>query len=309
MKRALPLDKLFFLAGPTGCGKTSIALALANQCQGEIINADAFQVYQGIDTLVAMPTQEEQSQATHHLFSVVSPTIEFDASQYSELVYPIIKDVIARGRLPIITGGSGLYVKALTHGLSPTPPGDAAIREECDQLSIEDLMKWLHAVDPEAAATINPKNRRYVTRALEITLLTGNPSSKLKNDWNLSPEPVFRGVVLSRERENLYRRINQRTIKMFDQGGIDEMKNLGQCSSTAEKAIGLREIRQLIAGAQEKEETISAIQQATRRFSKRQSTWFRREKGFQTICVEPDEQASSVVQNILSIFPDLRSTS
>ncbi len=308
MKRALPLDKMFFLAGPTGCGKTSVAIKLAKQCQGEIVNADAFQVYRDMDTLVAMPTPEEREQISHHLYAFIPPAENFDAAQYAECARTVIEDIISRNRLPVITGGSGLYIKALTHGLSPTPPGDDALREECEQLSLDDLMQWLRLVDPEAAATINSQNRRYVTRALEITLLTGIPSSNLKKDWELAPQPDFHGVILTRQRDDLYQRINQRTLEMFDQGVVDEIKKLTQCSSTSEKAIGLREIRHLIDGNQSQEETVAAIQQATRRFSKRQSTWFRREKGFQTICVKADEQASSIVENILTAFPNLCST-
>ena len=309
MKRALPLDQMFFLAGSTGCGKTSLALELAKHCQGEIVNSDAFQVYQGMNTLVAMPGLEDQSQAPHHLFGIIPPEKEFDVAQYTERAKTVIEDIISRKRLPIITGGSGLYIKALTHGLSPTPPGDEALRAECARLSLDDLVKWLHLVDPEAVATINLKNRRYVTRALEITLLSGSPSSSLKNEWQTNPEPIFHGVVLFRQRDDLYQRINQRTVEMFDQGVVDEVKNIGQCSTTAGKAIGLREIRKLIDGQQSEADTISSIQQATRHFAKRQQTWFRREKGFQTVCVEASEQANSVVRNIMSAFPELGPTS
>jgi tRNA dimethylallyltransferase len=300
---------MFFLAGPTGCGKTSVALELARQCQGEIVNADAFQVYQGMDTLVAMPTKSERRQIPHHLFGEFTVREEFDAARYAMRARQVIADIVSRGRLPIIAGGSGLYIKALTHGLSPTPPGDGKLREQFDRLSLADLVRWLHAIDPEAAATIHLQNRRYVTRALEITLLCGRPSSSLKKDWQLSPEPNFRGVFLSRQRDDLYARINQRTGDMFAQGVVEEVAKLGECSTTAGKAIGLREIRQLIESDGLEAETIAAIQQATRRFCKRQSTWFRREKGFQTICVAPGERADSVVRQILATFPDLGSTS
>ncbi len=309
MKRALPLDRLFFLAGPTGCGKTSLALKLAERCRGEIVNADAFQVYQGMNTLVAMPSAREKSQVPHHLFAIIPPDEDFDVAQYIERIHPVITNIIARDRLPIITGGSGLYIKALTHGLSPTPPADAELRAKCDTLPLEDLIKWLKIIDPEAADTINLKNRRYITRAVEITLLSGCPSSTLKKDWQMSPEPTFRGIVLLREREELYTRINQRTLEMFGRGVVEEVKQLAPCSCTAEKAIGLREIRQLIEGHGSIEETIAAIQQNTRRFSKRQATWFRREKGFQKICVETDEQADSLVGKVLAAFPDLLSIS
>ncbi len=309
MKRALPLERLFFLAGPTGCGKTSVALELARQTRGEIVNADAFQVYRGMDTLVAMPTEVERSQVPHHLFGEFPVGEEFDAARYAAKARQAIAGIVRRGRLPVITGGSGLYIKALTHGLAPTPPGDANLREQCDRLPLGDLQRWLRGVDPEAAATINPHNRRYITRALEITLLSGRPSSILKREWQQSPQPKFRGIYLSRQRDDLYARINQRTEEMFAQGVVDEVAGLGPCSRTAGKAIGLREIRQLVEGGSSEAETIAAIQQATRRFCKRQSTWFRREKGFQTICVAPDEQADSVVRQILSLFPDLVPTS
>lgn len=298
---------MFFLAGPTGCGKTSLALHLAKHCQGEIVNADAFQVYQGMDTLVAMPTTEQRSLVPHHLYSIISPEQSFDVAQYAERVQPVITDILARGKLPIITGGSGLYIKALTHGLSPTPSSDPDLRKKCEQLTLDELIEWLTLIDSEAAATINLKNRRYITRAIEITILSGRPSSDLKKDWQQNPPPSYHGIVITREREHLCSRINQRTLQMFEQGVVEEVKYLPPCSNTAQKAIGMREIRQLIKGELTLEETISSLQQSTRRFAKRQTTWFKREKGMQTICVELKHNTTSIINQILAIFPFLNS--
>ncbi|MCF6313467.1 MAG: tRNA (adenosine(37)-N6)-dimethylallyltransferase MiaA [Verrucomicrobiales bacterium] len=307
MKRALPLERMFFLAGPTGCGKTSLALRLAKHCQGEIVNADAFQVYQGIDTLVAMPTEQERRAVPHHLYDIIPTGQDFDVAQYAQLVSPVVTDILARGKLPIITGGSGLYIKALSHGLSPTPPADPKLREKCEQLALDELITWLSIIDPEAAATINLKNRRYITRAIEITLLSGRPSSALKKDWQQNPEPSYHGIVITRDREQLYSRINQRTLLMFEQGVVEQVEQLGSSSNTAQKAIGLREIRQFIKGELSREETIQSIQQSTRRFAKRQTTWFRREKGMQNLCIEPKDDPLSIIKQILSIFPHLNS--
>lgn len=258
-----------------------------------------------MDTLVAMPSAEEKKQVPHHLFGVIAPHEDFDVAQYANQVQSVVEDILARDHLPIITGGSGLYIKALTHGLSPTPPADERLRAKCDELPLDQLIQWLELIDPEAAATINLKNRRYLTRAIEITLLSGRPSSALKKDWQQNPSPPFQGVVLTRERQQLYQRINQRTLQMFEQGVVEQVAQLSPCSSTAEKAIGLREIRLLLDGQASREETINQIQQSTRRFAKRQSTWFRREKGFQSICAEPDEDADSLSEKIQSTFPEI----
>ena len=300
-------DPALYLAGPTAAGKTGVALALARRSDAaEIVNADAFQVYRGLEILTAAPAETERDGIPHHLCGILDLSEECDAASFADRARKTIVEIADRGKLPIVVGGGGLYLKALTHGLTDTPPGDPELRAELVKLSLEALVAWLESVDPEGAAATNLKNRRYVTRNLEITLLTGRPASEIKRSFE-KEAPEIRAVYLERDREDLYERINRRTEIMFQQGVVDEVSGLArnQVSVTAEKAIGLREIRGQLAGEISEADCIAAIQQATRRYAKRQATWFRREKAFQTVCVGADETAESVADRILDRFPEL----
>ncbi len=295
----------FFIAGPTGCGKSAVAQALAKACgNGEIVNGDAFQVYRGLEVLTAAPATEDRARTPHHLFGILEPEEEFDVARYLERAVPRLEEIVRRGAKPLITGGSGMYLKALTHGLSPTPPGDLALRAALEPLSLEELVQWLDTLDPEGAAATNLKNRRYVTRALEICLLSGEKVSVLKSSWQTQPTGI-RGVILERNREDLYERINRRSEKMLSGGAIEEVEAADHFSVTALKAIGVPEIRRLLQGKISQEECAAAIAQSTRHYAKRQSTWFRRERVFKTICLEPDETAESACRRILDLFPEL----
>jgi len=300
-------DPALYLAGPTASGKTGVAVALAHRIGGaEIVNADAYQVYRGLEILTATPTIEERGEIPHHLFGVLDLSEECDAASVAKRARQAISEVSERGKVPIVVGGGGLYLKALTHGLADTPPGDPDLRAELEKLSLEELVAWLEAVDPEGASATNLKNRRYVTRNLEITLLTGRPASEIKRSFE-EDAPEIRAVYLARDREELYERINRRTELMIEQGVIDEVRGLDhqEISGTAAKAIGLGEIRSLLAGEISEADCVAVIQQATRRYAKRQSTWFRREKAFQTVCVGVDETSESVADRILVMFPKL----
>ncbi|NNE92115.1 MAG: tRNA (adenosine(37)-N6)-dimethylallyltransferase MiaA [Verrucomicrobiales bacterium] len=301
MKKRLPdSTEPIYLAGPTGCGKSSVALALAEKIgSGEIVNADAFQLYRGLEILTAAPPQSDRDRVPHYLYGVLDLSESCDAARFSRLAEEKVTGLKAAGKIPIVVGGSGLYLKSLTHGLGPTPPGDAKLRVRLDAMSLEELVAELEKIDPVGAAETNLKNRRYVTRNLEISILTGVPASTLKRDFERS-SPEFDGIYLTRERDDLYKRINRRTQAMFSEGLIEQVAELAgaEISPTAEKAIGLREIRSLLAGEISEAECIELIQQATRRYSKRQRTWFRREKQFQTICLAPDETPESVADRI-----------
>lgn len=297
----------FFVVGPTASGKSALALALAQEVGGEIVNADAFQLYAGMDILTAKPSPAERSQVPHHLYGVLPLSEACDAQRFHALALPVLQDIAQRGRVPIVVGGSGLYIKALTHGLSPLPAGSPQLREHFKKLSDGEKIIWLLQRDPEAATTVNLRNPRYVERALEICLLTGRPQSGLRRSF-AQKEPEVSGVILDWNREALYARINQRTLDMFQAGLVEEVRALGPLSPTAEKAIGIREVRGHLAGRATLEETTAAIQQATRNYAKRQATWFRRERCFQTICLD-SVPAAGYVPRLLELFPCLRPSS
>ncbi len=301
-------DSTFFITGPTASGKSSLAIALAEHVGGEIVNADAFQLYAGMDILTAKPAPADLARVPHHLYGMIPLTESCDAQRYHSLALPIIHDIAARGRIPIVVGGSGLYIKALTHGLSPLPAASPQLRGLFQHLSPGEKIVWLIQRDPEAATTVNLRNPRYVERALEICLLTGRPQSGLRRSFEQA-EPQVNGVIFVWDREVLYRRINQRTLDMFAAGMVEEVRTLGPLSPTAEKAIGVRKVREHLAGRATLEETIAAIQQATRHYAKRQMTWFRRERCFQTICLDSVPAAQYPLTYLLELFPCLRQSS
>jgi tRNA dimethylallyltransferase len=276
--------RLFFVCGPTAAGKSTRALELARDLDGEIVNADAFQLYRGLEVLTAAPTAADQARVPHHLYGVLAPDQSVDAMAYLRLVVPVIDEILHRGKLPIVTGGSGLYLKFLSHGPSPLPPGDPALRAELDALPLDALVARLRELDPAEAARTDLANRRYVSRALEVCLLAGVPCSTLRDDWEQASRTraaALRGILLLRPRPELHRRIALRTRAMLDGGAIDEVASLGDIAPGLEKAIGLREIRRHLAGEISRADCADLIDAATRQYAKRQETWFRRERWLQ----------------------------
>jgi tRNA dimethylallyltransferase len=301
----MALDPAIYLAGPTGSGKSAVAMALARRIgRAAIVNADAFQLYRGIELLSAAPDAADRAEIPHFLYGVLDPAESCDAVHYAALARAVIDDLARRDLVPIVVGGSGLYLKALTHGLAPTPPGDEQLREILATLDLETLAAWLTAIDPVGAAATNLKNRRYVTRNLEISLLGGRPASEQKQSFAVA-EPIIRGIVLTRDRADLYRRIDARAASLFRSGVVAEVAALAghPISVTAAKAIGLREIQDLLDGRLSEPDCIAAIAQATRRYAKRQETWFRREKAFQSVCLPPSETPDSASGRILAQLP------
>ncbi len=293
----------FYLAGQTGSGKSAVAVELASRLgRAVIINADAFQIYRGIEILSAAPSAWDRGDIPHLLYGILPIGETCDAARFAALARTEIERQ-AEVAVPIVVGGSGLYLKGVTHGLGPTPPGDAEIRRQLEALCLDELVARYRALDPAGAVRTNLKNRRYVSRNLEICLITGRPASELKTSWE-RPSPDIRAVYLERAREDIYERIERRTVQMFDAGVVAEVAAIAQePSATAAKAIGLREIRALLRGEIDEESCVAAIQQATRRFAKRQETWFRREHQFHRVGCGPADSAATIVNRILDIFP------
>ena len=270
-----------YVCGPTASGKSSLAIELAHRLDGEIINADAYQLYRNISIISAAPDEHELNQAPHHLYGVLDPGETCDAMRFREMALPVIAEVQSRGKTPIITGGSGMYLKFLTHGPSPVPSGDDVLRAELEKESDETLTARLTELDPEGAAMTNLQNRRYVIRALEICLLSGQKMSLIKSDWkkaSAEKDLHLRGLYLLWDRELLRQRINLRAKLMLEAGAIEEVAVLDQISGTCEKAIGIPQIRSYLAHEISRDECEERIAAATRQYAKRQRTWFSKEK-------------------------------
>ena len=283
------MRRAFFIVGPTATGKSELGADVAREVNAEIISADAFQIYCGLDLLTAKPDASTLANAPHHLIGTMPLYEEVNAEKYRRAATHAINEINSRGRLAIILGGSGLYIKALTHGLAPLPGRDPELREKLNAMSLDDLCLQLVEVDPQTARKIDLKNRRRVVRALEICLATRKSASAQRQqcigdasnptETELSVVPAT-GVFVFRNREELYQRINQRVETMFERGVIEEVRAAGVISMTASQMIGFREVRELLQGTKSLPQCIAEIQQATRRYAKRQLTWFRRQTSF-----------------------------
>ena len=283
---------VFVIVGPTATGKSEIAADVAAELGAEIVSADAFQIYRGLDLLTAKPDAATLAKAPHHLIGTTSILEEMSAAKFRERALGAISAIHSCGKLAIVVGGSGLYVKALTHGLLSAPAADPDLRAQLNEMSLDDLHKKLLKLDPETASKVDVKNRRRLVRAIEVCLLSEQKISGPRKEWE--SDVGINGVFVFRERDELYKRINRRVEAMFDAGVIEEVRTAGAMSETASKMIGLREIRELLDGKMSilsaswtdssgSDQCMAAIQQATRRYAKRQLTWFRRQTNFDSL--------------------------
>src|SRR2546426_317510 len=221
--RRLPPPAPLLLAGPTAIGKSAVALLLAERLQGEIVSVDSMQVYRGLDIGTAKPTEAERARVSHHVLDVVELTESFDATKFVTLARAAVRQIQARGRLPILCGGTGLYFKAFLEGLGEAPPADAAVRTELEKTPLPQLLRELEERDPVMFAQIDRQNPRRVIRALEVIRLTGNPFSAQRAKWNRADtsrirHPASRIFCLCRSPEDLRARIDARVDEMFRPG-------------------------------------------------------------------------------------------
>ena len=279
-------NEFVFHRRPYRYGQVRAGRRCRARLDAEVVSVDAFQIYRGLDLLTAKPDAATLAKVPHHLMGTVPITEEMNAEKFRQLALDVIRDIQSRGKLAIVAGGSGLYVKALTHGLNVAPAADAKLRAELDGLSLEELQKRLVDLDPERAHRIDMKNRRRVSRALEVRLWAGrDPEGRSKRSWNHPSDA--RGVFVFREREELQQRIKQRVDAMFEQGIVDEVRGINETGTTAGKMIGFREIREHLKGEMSILQAREKIAAATRQYAKRQLTWFRHQTSFEQLNLSP----------------------
>jgi len=303
------VNDTFLLVGPTAVGKTSLAIELAEEFDAEIVNVDAFQIYRGLDILTAKPDSVARRQVRHHLLDQVSLAETMSAVRFGELASAALADIRCRGKNAIIAGGSGLYLKAITHGFDELPPPDPKLRQELSVLSLNELGLRLKDLNPQIAARTDLNNSRRVIRAIEIASVRAAVSGGSKRNGTAMAVPRESsaamletiGVLLLRDRDDLYQRINKRVNAMFRDGVEEEIRALQDIGPTATNALGLKEIRALVDGRISRLECIAKIQQATRRYAKRQLTWFLHQTTFPQLNLTPLSHREAV-RAIMRLF-------
>lgn len=294
------------LAGATAVGKSETALALAERINGEIVSFDSMQVYRGLDIGTAKPSAEERRRVAHHLIDVVDVRASFDAGQFLELAQAAVAAIQARGRVPILCGGTGLYFKAFLDGLGQTPPSDPALRAELEATPLPELLAELAQRDPATYERIDRQNPRRVFRAVEVIRLTGKPFSAQRAQWSESRESgspagqkVARAYGLCRDAADLRERIDRRVEAMFGLGLVAETEGLlarGLAENRiAMQALGYRQVAEYLRGERSLPETIELVKSRTRKFAKRQMTWFRGQLPLTWITLERGQPASSAI--------------
>ena len=300
-------DNCWFLSGATAVGKTGIGVALARRLGAEIVSLDSMAIYRGMDIGTAKPTLEERAAVPHHLVDIVAPDQEYSVAQYVDDARRVVGEIRTRGREVLFVGGTPLYLKSLLRGLFDGPPADWQLREqiesELEQVGREALHERLTQIDPVAAANIHPHDTRRLVRALEVFRATGEPISHQQMQFEDGrPADQLRVFVLRRRRGEQHRRIERRVEVMIDEGLVDEVRNLtagGRAlGRTARQAVGYREAFDYLAGACSHDEMVARIQARTRRFAKRQGTWFRSLSECRFVDVEGDVEANALAERI-----------
>ena len=306
MNRPEPGESFLTLVGPTAVGKTALSLSLAEALDAEIISADSRQVYREITIGTAKPSPAEQARVPHHFIDELPLGADFSAGTFAEVANERIRDILDRGHCPIIVGGSTLYIHALQYGLADIPEVDKSVRAQIEQRlereGAEALYQELQQVDPEQAASMDPTKTHRLIRALEVYHGTGRP---LTYYYENQPEPPFdyQTIVLNRDRQRLYERIEQRVDQMLDRGLLDEVRDIMELdvdlTQPPLKTIGYKEPIRYLNGEISYDEMVRLIKRNSRRYAKRQLTWFRRYDEY-TWLDASDVNVDSII-NILSL--------
>ena len=304
------MNNIICIAGPTASGKTALAVELAKRFDGEVVSCDSMQIYRRMDIGTAKPFPEERQGIPHHMIDVAEPDEDFSVSRYCEMAGPIVDDIVARGKTAIIAGGTGLYMDSLIKGNDFAPFPSTGCRErleaQCDEMGMEFMMNMLREIDPEAAERIH--DRKRMIRALEVYQETGETITEHNRKTQLIPpkySPIWLGLDFD-PRQALYDRIDLRVDMMLQQGLVEEIRNLlasgipEKC--TAMQAIGYKEFVDALDGRCTIEEAAAQVQQASRRYAKRQLTWFRRNKSMNWLTRTPAEDAEEIFEKAVQVI-------
>jgi tRNA dimethylallyltransferase len=296
------------MVGPTAVGKSRVAIEVAKAFETEVLTADSRQVYRGMDVGTDKPVPEERQGVPHRLIDLVNPDESFNAGLYRRRALDEIERLYLDCRLPLVVGGTGLYVRTLLKGLCDAPPTDpivrTALRQEAKDQGYDRLYARLVAVDPVAAAGVHPRDESKVIRALEVHQLSGRRMSEFQQEHGFAERPFSALIIgLNRDRDALYRRIEERIDLQLAHGLIEETKQLlalgYQGSSAAMKGLGYRQVAEHLAGEYDVAEMVRRFKRDTRHFSKRQMTWFRKEPGIQWLTIEESESAQHTAELVV----------
>ena len=306
------MNNLICIAGPTASGKTSLAVELAKELDGEVVSCDSMQVYKRMDIGTAKPSAEEMQGIPHHMLDVAEPDEDFSVSRYCEMASPIVDDIISRGKVAIIAGGTGLYMDSLIKGNAFAPFPSTGVREkleaQADAEGMEAMLSRLTSIDPEAASRLHLSDRKRIIRALEVYLETGETITAHNRKTQAIPPrytPLWLGLDFA-ERSELYRRIDLRVGIMLKQGLVKEIQDLlasgipAKC--TAMQAIGYKEFVAALSGQGTIGEAADEVRKSSRHYAKRQLTWFRRNKAMHWLTRTPEESGEEILRRALQII-------
>jgi tRNA dimethylallyltransferase len=300
------MNKVIIILGPTGVGKTGASILLASALNTEIISADSMQIYRHMDIGTAKPSLEELKAVPHHMIDIVEPSEDYSAGRYMEEAVKIIDSLHGKGKIPVVAGGAGLYIKTMTRGLFSGPSADWTLREqllEMEEAEGGSLYEYLKGLDPETAASIMPGDIRRIIRAVEVCIKGGRMSEMKKST---TPFPYeFIKIGITRQRPELYRMIESRVDDMIKRGLMEEVKKVLSMNPSAipMQAIGYKEIAACLNGAYPFDEAVRLIKRNTKRYAKRQFTWFKKEEGIIWVDVTGIYESSDIFKKISEALP------